>query len=101
MASRSARWAGRKRCLKVGPRSWAERDDGADGTLKKGNAMVGQDTGENRGQKRPGPGSGERPPGPDAMLGVWVSWVEAMSGSAGWDWASHAKPWWQMTTDQL
>jgi len=35
------------------------------------------------------------------MFAVWASWVEAMSGSASGDWASQAKPWWEMTTDQL
>ena len=46
-------------------------------------------------------GSGAGLPGPDAMLGVWTSWVEAMSGSAGRDWADPAKPWWQVTTDDV
>ncbi|SDE44957.1 PHA/PHB synthase family protein [Belnapia rosea] len=63
--------------------------------------MAGQDIGENGGNGNLGQGSGGSPPGPDAMLGVWTSWVEAMSKSTGWDWASHAKPWWQMTIDQL
>ena len=35
------------------------------------------------------------------MLGVWTSWVEAMSGSAGRGWADPAKPWWQMTNDDV
>ncbi len=35
------------------------------------------------------------------MFAVWASWVEAISGSASGDWASHAKPWWEMSTDQL
>jgi polyhydroxyalkanoate synthase len=35
------------------------------------------------------------------MLGVWTSWMEAMSDPAGRGWASPAGPWWQMTTDQL
>ena len=46
-------------------------------------------------------GSGAGLPGPDAMLGVWTSWVEAMSGSAGRGWADPAKPWWQVTTDDV
>jgi polyhydroxyalkanoate synthase len=35
------------------------------------------------------------------MLGVWTCWVEAMSGSAGRGWADPAKPWWQMTNDDV
>jgi polyhydroxyalkanoate synthase subunit PhaC len=64
--------------------------------------MASQDTGANRGQAHPGQ-AGEGPPSPDAMLGVWTSWVEAMSGSAGRDWAGGggAGPWWQMTTDDV
>ncbi|MBL6081904.1 class I poly(R)-hydroxyalkanoic acid synthase [Belnapia sp. T18] len=63
--------------------------------------MVGQDSSENGGHEHPGEGGGSSSPGPDAMLGVWALWMEAMSGPAGRDWASLAKPWWQMTTDQL
>ncbi len=62
--------------------------------------MASQDTGENRGQGHPGQGNGDQP-SPDAMLGVWTSWVEAMSGAAGRGWADPAKPWWQMTGDHL
>ncbi|WP_052389808.1 PHA/PHB synthase family protein [Belnapia moabensis] len=63
--------------------------------------MAGQGIGEKSGHGQPGEEGGSTSPGPDAMLGVWTSWVEAMSGSAGWNWTNHAKPWWQMTTDQL
>ena len=62
--------------------------------------MASRDTGENRGQGHPSQGSGVLP-SPDAMLGVWTSWVEAMSGSAGRNWADPAKPWWQMTNDDV
>ncbi len=62
------------------------------------NTMASQGTGEGDGRGHPGQGSGG-PPSPDAMLGVWTSWVEAMSGAAGRGWADPAKPWWQMTID--
>jgi polyhydroxyalkanoate synthase len=58
--------------------------------------MASQDTGEGRGD--PGQENGGLP-SPDAMLGIWTSWMEAMSGSAGRGWADPAKPWWQTTTD--
>jgi hypothetical protein len=70
------------------------------GAPKEGNAMANQETGENRGHGHSGQGSGD-PPGPNAMLGVWTCWVEAMSGSAGRGWADPAKPWWQMTNDDV
>src|SRR4051812_11697872 len=63
--------------------------------------MAGQNSGESSGNGQPGEGGGSPSPGPDAMLEVWTSWVEAMSGSARWDWASHAKPWWQMAASQV
>jgi polyhydroxyalkanoate synthase subunit PhaC len=66
----------------------------------EGNAMANQDTGENRGHGHPGQGSGDLP-WPDAMLGVWTSWVEAMSGSRSRGWADPAGPWWQVTGDNL
>ncbi len=63
--------------------------------------MAGQNNGESSGNGHPGESGRSPSPGPDAMLGVWAFWVEAMSGSAAWDWASHAKSWSQMTTNQL
>ncbi len=62
--------------------------------------MASRDTGENRGHGHPSQGSGGLP-SPDAMLGVWTSWVEAMSGAAGRSWADPAQPWWQMTNDDV
>ena len=62
--------------------------------------MASQDTGESRGLEQPGQGAGAAP-SPDAMLGVWTSWVDAMWGQAGQGWASSAGPWWQVTTDDL
>ena len=64
--------------------------------------MASQGTGEGDGRGHPGQGNGG-PPGPDAMLGVWASWVEAMSGSAGRGWSATnpTEPWWQMTTDDV
>jgi polyhydroxyalkanoate synthase len=67
---------------------------------KEGNAMASQDTSEGHGQGHPGQGNGGLP-SPGAMLGIWTSWVQAMSGSAGQGWADPAKPWWQMTGDHL
>jgi polyhydroxyalkanoate synthase subunit PhaC len=40
-------------------------------------------------------------PGPDAMLGVWTSWMEAMTGAAGKGWADPGKPWWGVASDEL
>jgi polyhydroxyalkanoate synthase subunit PhaC len=39
-------------------------------------------------------------PGAEAVLGVWASWVEAISGSAQ-AWADPAGPWWQATPSRL
>ncbi len=44
--------------------------------------MASQDTGAGRGHGHPSQGS-EELPGPDAMLGVWTSWMEAMAGPEG------------------
>ena len=37
-------------------------------------------------------------PGPDAMLGLWASWVDQMSALAQPP-SAHGRPWWEMTTD--
>jgi polyhydroxyalkanoate synthase subunit PhaC len=63
--------------------------------------MASQNTGEGRGHGQTGGAGGAGTPGPDAMLGVWTSWMEAMSGQAGRNWAAPAGPWWQMTTDDV
>jgi polyhydroxyalkanoate synthase subunit PhaC len=44
--------------------------------------------------------------GPDLMLGVWASWMEAASRAglgmlAGVDGAGRGEPWWQVTQDKL
>ena len=57
--------------------------------------MASQNTGGNSGHGSPGGGAGGGMPGPDAMLSVWTSWMEAMSGPAAKDWANAAAPWWQ------
>jgi polyhydroxyalkanoate synthase subunit PhaC len=64
--------------------------------------MASQDTSDGRGQGVAGQKDGGLP-GPDAMLGVWTSWMEAMSGAAGKGWTAPAAagPWWQMKTDDL
>ena len=50
------------------------------------------------------PGSGDAgsrpPPGPDAMLGLWTSWMEQNLGAAR-EWIGSDKPWWQVGTDEL
>ena len=37
---------------------------------------------------------------PDVALGVWMSWMESNFGQAQ-DWIGTAKPWWQVTPDDL
>ncbi|GAA0568848.1 class I poly(R)-hydroxyalkanoic acid synthase [Craurococcus roseus] len=58
--------------------------------------MSSQNTGNGNGQRSAGGGS---VPGPDAMLGVWTSWMEAMSGPAAQSWTDAAKPWWEVAGD--
>ncbi len=51
--------------------------------------------------KQPGGGAaGSGPPGPDAMLGLWTSWMEQNLGAAQ-EWIGSDKPWWQVGTDEL
>ena len=60
--------------------------------------------GEPTSTRSPGNGTASGPaamPGPEAMLGVWTSWMEAMAGPAGRSWAQSAGPWWQMATGDL
>jgi len=40
-------------------------------------------------------------PGPDAMLTVWTSWMEQMTGAAGQGWTPAAATGWHMTPDDL
>ena len=42
--------------------------------------------------------SGGNLPGPDAMLGLWASWMDRMAAH-GQTSAAQGKPWWQITTD--
>ena len=42
--------------------------------------------------------AGGNAPGPDAMLGLWASWMDRMA-APGQASAGQGKPWWQMTTD--
>ena len=37
---------------------------------------------------------------PDVALGLWMSWMETNFGKAQ-DWTGSAKPWWQVTPDDL
>ena len=37
-------------------------------------------------------------PGPDAMLGLWASWVDQMSALTQSP-SAHGRPWWEMTAD--
>ena len=62
--------------------------------------MASQNTEGGGGQRDTG-GNALGVPGPDAMLGVWTSWMEAMSGPAAQSWTSAAKPWWEVSGDGL
>ena len=44
------------------------------------------------------PQTGIDMPGPDAMLGLWASWIDQMAASTRVP-ADHGRPWWEMTTD--
>jgi polyhydroxyalkanoate synthase len=80
--------------------------------------MAEGNTGEGRVQRHAGQGDGDGGPrnapgaaaqgasatgavSPDAMLGVWTSWMEALASPASRNWAGGASPWWQMTGDNL
>ena len=54
--------------------------------------MAGKDDGTMQAQ------SGGNLPGPDAMLGLWASWMDRMAAH-GQTSAAQGKPWWQITTD--
>jgi polyhydroxyalkanoate synthase len=45
-------------------------------------------------------GSGSEIPAPDAILGLWTSWMRQHAGTAT-DWTDPARPWWQLIPDQL
>jgi polyhydroxyalkanoate synthase len=48
----------------------------------------------------PGTVSANNPLRPDVALGLWMSWMETNFGKAQ-DWTGNAKPWWQVTPDDL
>jgi hypothetical protein len=58
--------------------------------------MASQNTGADGGRGGAGGGAGGAVPDLGAMLGVWTSWMEAVSGPAAQGWASAAKPWWEV-----
>ncbi|MBD0273676.1 MAG: hypothetical protein ICV73_17325, partial [Acetobacteraceae bacterium] len=60
--------------------------------------MASQNTENGNGQRSAG-GGALGVPSPDAMLGVWTSWMEAMSGPAAQGWTNAAKPWWEVAGD--
>ena len=48
----------------------------------------------------PGTATADIPLRPDVALGLWMSWMETNFGKAQ-DWTGSAKPWWQVTPDDL
>ena len=48
----------------------------------------------------PGTATADMPLRPDVALGLWMSWMETNFGKAQ-DWTGTAKPWWQVTPDDL
>src|SRR5215210_6792420 len=48
----------------------------------------------------PGAAAADIPMRPDVALGLWMSWMETNFGKAQ-DWTGSAKPWWQVTPDDL
>ena len=48
----------------------------------------------------PGMAAADNPLRPDVALGLWMSWMETNFGKAQ-DWTGSAKPWWQVTPDDL
>ena len=52
------------------------------------------------GTAAPGVAAADMPLRPDVALGLWMSWMETHFGKAQ-DWTGTAKPWWQVTPDDL
>ena len=56
--------------------------------------------GDAAGTAAPGVAAADMPLRPDVALGLWMSWMETNFGKAQ-DWTGTAKPWWQVTPDDL
>jgi polyhydroxyalkanoate synthase subunit PhaC len=74
----------------------------ASGRKSKGGGPHGatrqeQDQATGKAEPEAGRSSGV-PPVPDAMLGVWTSWMKSIPTSAG-PWIDPGKPWWQLAPD--
>jgi polyhydroxyalkanoate synthase len=75
-------------------------EQAGEGRRQDRGATAAQDRNRHGGAAADGPAG---LPGPDVMLGVWTSWMEAMSGgvAAARSWADPGQPWWRMAPDDL
>jgi polyhydroxyalkanoate synthase subunit PhaC len=78
----------------------ANEEGNAMGTENTEERRYGADQGTNRGDEGAGDAGIPSPLRPDVALGLWMSWMETNLGNAQ-DWIGSAKPWWQVSPDDL